>query len=413
MVGTHDDMVADMICHWARQCLPAGALLSRVNQRLIFGTRQLALLVRERLETSSGPDAWYLVRSSADQDAVKWRNNRPALAPDGVTPTTPIAYILFWLPNEPGHERNKESLADLRATAYWQILEDSKRLVLSPEEAIARRCVEATHSWPKPEAAAEHLQRAWTAVRTCLREERCGSEGSLPFFADLESYARYLLRATVPDEEWQATSPEDRAERLVRAWGEALPALGMFRLPELASLLGITVDPKTSVGVKDLTDPWRAKLAEILEGNLDAALDFSKLADKIAGKSTVREQLGTLAAQVQLCRCRGDKQRLADARAALEQFCQDGTVEAYERVDWQFREDPKNRNSRSHGLRGLLIARRSVVRLTPRERVMRDTDALLASLLPAESGHEETLAQYVRRAGPGRGSRIGSSPSVR
>src|SRR5262249_4745362 len=189
---------------------------------------------------------------------------------------------LFWLPNQPGHARNKESLADLRATPYWQILADSKRLVLPAEEAIARRCAEASQAWPKAGAAAEHLQRAWTAIRTCLREERCGPEGSLPFFADLESYACYLVRATVPDEEWQAAVPGERAERLVRAWGEALPALGMFRLPELASLLGITVDPKTSVSAKDFTDPWRAKLAEILAGNLDAALDFSKLADKIA-----------------------------------------------------------------------------------------------------------------------------------
>jgi hypothetical protein len=241
------------------------------------------------------------------------------------------------------------------------------------------------------------LQRAWTAVRTCLREERCGPEGSLPFFADLESYARYLRRATVPEDEWQATATGERAERLVHAWGEALPALGMFRLPELASLLGITVDPRTSVSDKDLTDPWRAKLAEILAGNLDAALDFSKLADKIAGKSTVAEQLDMLAAQVELCR--GDKQRQGEARAALERFCQDGYPEAYERVDWQFRDDPKNRNSRSHGLRGLLIARRSVVRLTPRERVVRDTVALLVSLLPAESGHEETLEQYVEAQG--------------
>jgi hypothetical protein len=403
---TLDEMVADMICRWAGQRLPAGAVLSRVNLRLIFGTRPLALRVRERLEAASGPSAWYLVRNSSDQDAVKWRNNRPADPPAVVTPATPIVYILFWLPNQPGHERNKESLADLRATAYWQILADSRQLVLPAEEAIAKRCVEAGQAWSKAGAAAEHLQRAWTSVRTCLREERCGPEGSLPFFADLKSYARYLARATVPEEEWQATPPGERAERLVRAWGEALPALGMFRLPELASLLGVTVDPKASVSTKDLTDPWRTKLAEILAGNLDAALDFSKLADKIAGKSTVAEQLDTLAAQVQLCR--DDKKRQGEARAALERFCQDGSPEAYERVDWQFRDDPKNRNSRSHGLRGLLIARRSVVRLTPRERVIRDTVVLLVSLLPAESGQEGTLEQYVES----QGQAVGRDPAA-
>jgi hypothetical protein len=138
------------------------------------------------------------------------------------------------------------------------------------------------------------ILRAWTAVRTCLREERCGREGSLPFFDDLESYARYLDRAAIPDAEWQATAPRDRAARLVRTWGDALPALNMFRLPALASLLGITTDPTSSVNDKDFTDAWRAKLAEILSANKDAALDFSKLADKIAGKSTVAEQLDAL-----------------------------------------------------------------------------------------------------------------------
>src|SRR5262245_15494674 len=100
MESTPDAMVVDMICHWARQRLPAGAMLSRVNWRLIFGTRQLALRVREQLEAASGPAAWYLVRSSDDPDAVKWRNNRPAEAPTGVTPGTPIVYVLFWLPNQ-------------------------------------------------------------------------------------------------------------------------------------------------------------------------------------------------------------------------------------------------------------------------------------------------------------------------
>jgi hypothetical protein len=157
MNGLLDEMVADMVCRWSRQRLPAGALLSRVNLRLIFGTRPLAQRVREQLEAASGLDAWYLVRSSDDQDAVKCRNNRPTEFPKGVTPKTPIVYVLFWLPNQPGHERNKESLADLPATAYWQILADTKALVLPAEEAIAQRCGEAVQTWPKPAIAANHL----------------------------------------------------------------------------------------------------------------------------------------------------------------------------------------------------------------------------------------------------------------
>ncbi len=171
----------------------------------------------------------------------------------------------------------------------------------------------------------------------------------------------------------------------------------MFRLPEIASLLGIVVDPQVPIGTKNLTSTYRGKLTEILSDNLEASMDFSKLADKIAGKTTVAKQLDLIANQVFLCRA--NKPAQAQARHLLEKFCQDGDPAAYEAVDWQFRDDPKYRNSKSHGVRGVLIARRSVTRTTPRERAVRDTTALFASLVPTGSGYEDTLEQYTESQG--------------
>lgn len=390
-------MVADMVCRWAKKRVVAGSIIARTNLRLIFGTTALASLVRQELEQATSDTCWYIVRTSAEKDSVACRNNRPSVTPTGVMPHTPIIYVLFWLPNQPGHEQNKESLADLAATAYWQVLGDCDDLVLPAEELMDHRCEEAGKVWAKPALAAEHLKSAWRAVRSCIREDRGGKEASTPFFASLEAYADYLCRASIADDEWKEIVPNDRARRLVQAWGDALPALSMFRLPEMASLLGIVVDPQAAVSAKNQTVTWRNKLSEILSDNLDASMDFSKLADKIAGKSTVAKQLDALGDQVLLCR--GDKQARIQARAALEKFCQDGDPAAYKVVDWQFREDPKNRNSKSHGIRGVLIARRSVTRTTPRDRAVRDTTALLVSLIPSGSGFEDTIEHYVESQG--------------
>jgi hypothetical protein len=393
--------VAEVICLWAKRRLPSSSFLPRVNLRLIFGTPDLAARVRQELETESTAEVWYVVRSSADADAVACRNNRPPVRPAGVTDKTPLLYLLFWLPNQAGHEKNKESLADLPATTCWDVLSDTRGFVLPQEKLIEDRCQEAARAWNKAEAPTTHLCNAWAAVRTSVREGRGGREGTVPFFADIEAYVRFLEQATGPNADWQTMAPADKAARLVQRWGQALPALSLFRLPELASLLGIIIDPSVPVSKRDFNETWRARLTEILAENLDAAADFSQLADKIAGKSTVARQLEALAAQVQLCR--GDAPQQRAAREALERFCQDGDTKAYELVDWQFREDPANRRSQSHGLRGVLIARRTRVRVSPQERAIQETLDLLRPLVAEGSSDNETLEPFIEQQGQAAG----------
>src|SRR5438552_1152080 len=122
--------VAELVHRWAARRMPASGLVPRLNLRLIFGSPELAGEVRKRLEPTSSAAGWYVVRTSAAPDAVTCRNNRPADRPSGVTDESPLLYLLFWLPNATGHERNKESLADLRATTCWELLSDAKGFVL-------------------------------------------------------------------------------------------------------------------------------------------------------------------------------------------------------------------------------------------------------------------------------------------
>jgi hypothetical protein len=389
--------VTDLICLWGSKHSPTKDVLPRVNLRLIFGTPELASDVRQKLESASSAKTWYLVRTSADSDAVTCRNNRPATMPPGVTERTQLRYFVFWLPSLPGHEKNKESLADLRATTCWDLLADAKDFVLPQEQEIEDRCTEAAKAWEKSELAAKHLRSAWAAVRTCIRENRGGREGSVPFFPDLAAYVNFLDRATIPSEQWAQIEPAKKASRLIEQWGNALPALSLFHIPELASLLGITTDPNVSISKREMTETWSARFTEILAENLEAAADFSQLSDKIAGNSSVSRQLDALVGQVPLCR--GDSRRKKVAREALEKFCQDGDPNAYEVVDWQFREDASNRNSRSFGLRGILIARRTTVRVPAQDRAIQETLELLQSLLPEGSADSGALEPFFEKEG--------------
>jgi hypothetical protein len=316
--------------------------------------------------------------------------------PIGVTDDTPLLYLVFWLPNAAGHEKNKESLADLRATTCWDLLSDAKGFVLPEELAIDNRCIEAASAWAKPDLPAAHLRGAWSAVRAAIREGRGGREGTVPFFDDLESYLRFLDRALIKDEEWTHIAQPERAAKLVERWGNAFPSLSLFHTPELASLLGISTDPAASVGKRDQSETWTARLIELLSENHSAASDFSQLADKIAGKLSVAKQLDLLKDQVDLCRkSPGDKR---SAREALEQFCHDGDLKALELVQWQFRDDPGARNSRSHGLRGVLIARRTSVRVPPQDRAIQETLELLKPLL-SEDTDRDVLSTLIERDG--------------
>ena len=91
---------------------------SRVNLKLLFGDTAIAQAVRKALHERSDDRCAYVVRGSTDTDAVRLRNERPP----GLGPGLRLIYIVFWLPGQPGHERNFESLRDFRSVTLADVL---------------------------------------------------------------------------------------------------------------------------------------------------------------------------------------------------------------------------------------------------------------------------------------------------
>ncbi|WP_437733218.1 hypothetical protein [Sorangium sp. So ce1335] len=391
MIADVDAIVVDAICRWTERLVMPNSP-PRVNVRLVFGTAALADAVGKELSSRSSERAWYLVRSSASPDAVRLRHGRPAsLAPPaGVTARTPVIYVLFWLPGERGHERNAQSLADIRAVDVPEVMGSCADLVLPAEESIQARCDEAAQAWPQEKdqhRAAYHLRAAWQAMLTCLRERYGGRQRSIPLVSSIENYARYLLAATIPDPEWRTITPAARPGALVRRWGEALPELSMFRFPAIANALGLQVDPARSPpgGKKDPTPGWIDTMENILAENIECAMDFASLHDTVAGNSTIENRVGQLAQQIQLSETDQNA-----AKEALIRFCHDGDPTALGKVDWLFWADRTTRRSASLGLKGLLIARgRRRPGENPIDKAAAET---LASLKPLVSGNEEAIA---------------------
>lgn len=383
--------VVDTIVRWAQR-LVAPQSPPRMNYRLVFGSREVATAVAAALPSSR--TAWYVVRSSSDLDAVKLRHGRPAEPPNGVEPDTPLVYLLFWQPGDRGHDRNAQSLTDLRAVDVTQILSDPDSFVLPREEVIDHQCAQAAAAWKDPERARAYLSTAWRAVRTCLRERKGGRQRSIPFVGSLDVYGRYLAAARVPDEEWAAVPPAQRTVRLVQQWGIALPELSMFRMPALASVLGFQVDSQQTAPRKPSLETWVDKLDRILSENIDTAMDFSSLAERIAGVRTIEQRLAELRGQIDL----SSTATREEAGRALVRFCHDGDPEAMRIVDWLFLKDAPGKRAASLGLKGLLIARGArEPRERPEDRVARETTEVLLSLLgiaPGEVG-AEAVEQYV------------------
>ena len=384
--------VVDTIVRWALKLeQPVGQ--TRVNRKLLFGDAATAQAVAAALLAHSNNRCAYVVRCSTDSDAVRQRNQRPP----GIDATTAIVYLVFWLPGEPGHERNFESLRDFPAVALEDVLGPSGGLVLSQEEAIAARCVEAAQAWPEKDRkrAQEHLLAAWNALRGCLRERRGGRDRSIPFIERLGDYLEYLAEAHVGEEVWQQTKPAQRPAVVVERWGRALPGLSMFTLPALASVIGIQVDPLQAVpsANKSAEGKWVDAFEEILAENKETATDFAGLEENLAGHQTLRERLDDLTPKIRLCQAEHD--RLA-ARNALEQFCQSGEDTALRLVEWLFLQNPADRRSTSQGLKGLLIARKlRLPRENPLDKVARETTDLIQRLAGEDVRESGVVSQYV------------------
>jgi hypothetical protein len=185
-----DETVATII-QWTRQ-YAEGTRAPRVNIRLDLGTsKEIYSRVRELLEPTSSTDLAYVVRSSADSEAVLLRNARPS----GVGPDARVCYLLFWTPSVSGHANNAASLADLRLVSDLALLSNSAKFILPSEQAILAQCDEASAAWTESgrEGARQHLRCAFEALRACLREGRGGRERSTPFVRNLESYLTSTL----------------------------------------------------------------------------------------------------------------------------------------------------------------------------------------------------------------------------
>ena len=381
---------ADAIVQWAT-ALPLPVGRTRVNRRLIFGNVETARAVDKALRMRSNARCAWVVRSSSDVDAVRLRNDRP----DWVDSNAALIYIVFWLPGSDGHEANFESLRDIPSVTRSDFLARSAEFVLAGEAAVRDQVLEATEAWPEKlrDRAQEHLVAAWDALRKCLRE--CGSERSLPYIDDVIEYLAWLSVARIPDAEWQSIPAGERARSAVRRWGNALPKLGMFKLPALASVAGICVDPTIPIPPHSRTGEkkWAALFDEILSENRAVATDFPGLEDDIAGNQTLRERLDDLSKRVPLCE---DPATRDAARQALERFCQSGDSAALDNVEWLFLKDSSDRGSASQGLRGLLIARKlKSPQVNPLDRLAGDTIALFEALGGEEVRNSGIARQHV------------------
>jgi hypothetical protein len=252
--------VIDAIVSWALH-LPKPTRGSKVKLKLLFGDPVIAQAVRHALHERSDERCAYVVRRSADTDAVRLRNERPA----GVGPDPGIIYLVFWLPGQAGHERNFESLRDFGSVTLTDFLMGVVSFVLPQELAIEQQCIAASHVWPVNEQkrAEAHLLAASRALRQCLRERRGGRDRSISFVERLDNYLDYLNGARVVQDLWDRTPATERPRLLVEGWGRALSNLSMFHLPALASVLRIHVDP--SKPVPSGKDAPEAKWADTLE----------------------------------------------------------------------------------------------------------------------------------------------------
>lgn len=391
------ERVADAIVGWARIRARSMRDVPMLPLRLDLRDRALAEVVRAKLAALSGPDAWFEVRQSWDDDVVLLRNGRPEKAPPGVTGETPLLYLIFWLPGERGHELNSQSLADVPAISIGRLLADRESFAFPEEHAIEARCRDAGTAWPlKHQAeAAVALVNAWKAVRGAIRTGKAGRGGAIAFVERLDDYALYLERAFIDDVAWAAIRVEERPARLVSAWGEALSMLGMFKMPALASVVGIEVRTDRKPGRSRVQENWESALLRIFAENREAEMDHASLADSIAGKLSVEKQVAALAG-------RGIRLSSTDpvgGQEALLSFCRTGDPSARERIEWLFFEKPDERRSAWHGLRGLLAARNvRRTRTDPVERAVAETQELLVAA--AGDGRTESIVSYVQHLRP-------------
>jgi len=397
------DWMADTIARWLRSRIGTGSE-GRRNFRLVCAPASLRPRLQEFLDAEPGGKTRWYVRESSAVDAVKLRHGRPADAPPDIC----IGYVLLWEEGAAAADRNAQSLRDVAPYDVADLLVDLQ-FELPLEETIRTRCMQAADAW-EPQARDRlkaHLVAAWEGLRTALRLGPRRRDRALRLVDNLERWGNFLHRCQVPEAEWAACPPEGRAALLLGRVGSALPELGLFTLPALASMLGVTTDPKERPLSPARTGErrWSEHLEEMLLENFQWAADSGALSDTLSGKRTLREQLEGLVLKGDVRLSSTGAQE--DAAAALESFCREHTPEALERVEWMFYEDPRNRRSRSMGLAGLLIARgRREARDNPVERLAGDTVRELGAVVNGGAEACEPLVRDAQSTAAGRQSLV-------
>lgn len=395
--AVRDEWLVNTLALWLDRRVPA-ATQGRRNFRLVCADGRLAIALQEKLEARGRTDVRWFVRPSSADDAVRLRHGRP----EGVAPEVCVAFVLLWSEGSAAADRNAQSLVDLPSFDVQDILNSPSEFELPEEASLRARFASAADAW---EATArprvrDHLLAAWEALRSALRLAPRGGDHPLRPVSTLEAYGRFLHAATIPDSLWSSWPQERRADLCARHVGQALAELRLFCFPAWASDLGLVVNPNMRPESVRRTgeDRWDRVVEQALLENLHWASDHGALADALAGKRTVHDQLRDLtgAAGVDLGQ--------ADAPQALEQFCHDGDEEAFAKVQWLFYRDPNNRRGPSMGLHGLLIARgRRQPRVDPIERLAEETaNKLGAGLPPEERSQFRGLLETYRRSAPGR-----------
>ena len=395
-----DQWLAETLALWLTKRVPAGTT-GRRNFRIVCADVGAVAALQGQLDAGNESHVRWFVRASSAEDAVRLRHGRP----EGVPPDVCVAFALLWSEGSAESDRNAQSLTDLPAFDVADVLAEPAAFELPGEAAVRRRCEQAADAWDistRPRVR-EHLVAAWNALRTTLRLAPRNSEHPLRLVDSLEAWGRYLDRASVPDDVWSTWPEAERADRMFRHLGEALTELRLFGFPAWARVLGVV----TAVGTRPESirrtgeDRWDRELEALLLENLRWASDHGALADAIAGKRTVREQVHELAHK------RGVMLGTsASAPTALERFCHDGDERAFSEVEWLFHKDPTNRRSPSMGLHGLLIARgRRQPRMDPIERLAEETeDKLGLGLAEEDRATLRGLLDTYRRTAAGRAS---------
>ncbi len=302
----------------------------RVNLRTDVIPREGEVALRTALGELAGPEREFVVRSSQATDAVQMRNRR------GDSNGTTV-YLVLWQEGNRAHAVNAESLRNLHRLDAATILGDSA-YTFEGEAVIDRRIRSLAGATT---AVGEHVATVWRLVKKVLRDQGA----AVPLVSRIDTWVEYLLAVDAE------AAPS--LDALVERWGAALPALGLFKFPAVGRVLGVHADVAVNpdAEARRREKRWEAELRTELLMNQACTIDFTNLADRIAGRGDLKSHLEDL-----------DRRgfRLAQqgpevARRSFEEFCRSGDKDALGAAEWAWQDASRGA---MQGVRGVLVQRR-------------------------------------------------------